>query len=220
MLKKLSLVLVAVLLVISSSMAYADEVVDNMKAKLQRGIINTLTGWIEIPHQIYKGYNQGFRGEGENKLGGVVTGAVEGACAAAGRTISGVVDLVGFWALSPASNEGIGIPLEAEGVLDEGEIYDLTSPSIEEATITPVAEKVKRGLANTLFGIAEIPGQMSKGMKEGALDGGFIKGLWYFLSREISGAYDLVTICFPTPRDAVGNNFDEEWPWTTLAEGK
>jgi len=220
MLKRLSLVLMAVLFIVSSLATYAaaGEVMDKMGEKFHRGLVNTFTGWIEIPLQIRNGYNQGFRANVDNKLAGVATGAAEGFFSAAGRTATGLVDLFGFWAVSPASNEGVGLHTEAEDPWEDGEIYDLMSPTVQEATIEPISEKLKRGIANTLFGIAEVPGQIKKGMEEGSVLSGTLKGFWYFLSREISGLQDLVTLVFPTPKGAVGNNFVEEWPWSALSE--
>jgi len=220
MFRKISLILAALLFVVSSSIAFADadEAIDNMKTKIQRGAVNTFTGWMEIPAQIHKGFEQGFRGDENNKLAGVVTGGAEGALAATGRTISGVVDLIGCWALSPASNDGVGIPTEAEYAWEKGNIYDLETPNLQEATFNPIGEKVKRGLANTVFGIAEIPDHIAKGVKEGSFGWGVDKAIWHFLSRELSGVYDLVTVCFPTPQESIGYNFEKEWPWTDLCK--
>lgn len=218
--KELITILLLAMFLTLAAAAYADSdvMLSNMGAKLKLGIANTFTGWMEIPVQAYKGSKQGYFGDERNKLAGALAGTLEGICAGTGRTISGISDIVGFWALDPASNDGVGIPLEAQKAWEQGEVYDLLNPSLEEATITPVAKKLGRGLINTVFGVAEIPGQIVKGVKERSIDLGIIKGLWNFLSREISGLSDLVTACLPTPKDVTGNTFDKDWPWTDLCE--
>ena len=220
MLKRLSVVLAAILFVLSLSATHANagEVLDNMGAKFRRGLVNTFTGWSEFPLQTYKGFNQGFKGNENHKVLGVATGALEGIFAAVGRTASGVADVIGFWALSPESNEGIGLPMESRNAWEEGETYDLLDPTCEEATIGPVGNKIKRGLGNAVGGIVEVPGQIVKGFKEGSALMGPIKGIQHFLSREISGLHDLVTAFCPSPRTVVGNTFEEEWPWTAWCE--
>jgi len=218
MVKRVLLVLIAILF-IASSVAYADSaVVDNINAKLHRGIQNTFLGWVELPYHMKKGIDEGFGGDENNKVAGIVTGTIKGALCATGRTISGLVDVLGFWALSPDDNEGIGLPLDSEVVWQEGTPYDLTDPSLEEAAFAPIGRKLLRGLTNGVFGVAEIPGQIAKGAREGAALEGIGKGIYNFFSRELSAAYDLATLISPTPKDAVGNHFDQEFPWTDLAE--
>ncbi len=217
MLRKLIVALLAVLFVFSSSV-YAGETMDNIKEKLHDGAVNVFTGWMEVPMQVRKGFDQGFKDDPNNKVMGVVTGTVEGIAAGYGRTVAGVVDVIGCWALAPASNEGVGIPTEGETVWDEGVAYDLQNPSAQEATINPISEKLARGAANLLLGVLEIPGQIVKGVKEGSFGWGIDKALIYFLSREISGVKDLATVCVPTPRKVTGATFDSKWPWTDLCD--
>ena len=45
---------------------------------------------------------------------------------------------------------------------------------------------------------------------------GLPKGLWAFLSRELYGLADIVTILVPTPVEQLGVAFDEENPWDVL----
>lgn len=218
MYKGVSLVLVIVVAVFFSSAAYAAEgAAGDAMAKLQRGFLNTATGWVEVPSQISKGFKEGFGGNVDNKIGGIVAGTVEGVLAGVGRTFSGVVEVLTFWAKTPASNEGVGIALENKLAWEEDAVYDLENKDVETTMISPMTEKFKRGIANLLFGIAEIPGQMKKGISEKAYDFGLINGLVNFVSREISGAVDLATVFIPTPKDAIGMHFDDEYPWDALA---
>ena len=214
--------LITAAFVVFTTTAYAewDEVLDGMKEKAQRGLINTLTGWAELPYQIVKGYDEGFMGEEGNKLFGVVFGGIKGIAYGAGRTFSGVADLAGFWAASPIDNERIGLPLEAEYAWEEGEIYDMSNPNFIEATIRPMTNKFFRGAGNTIFGFVEIPNQIKEGISEGSWDLGIPKGLWFWLSREFSGICDLVTIPFANPEDTIGVTFDEKMAWETFPEGK
>ena len=220
--KKLLCVLVAFLFLAASSstvFAEAEDIVNGMGKKLFMGAANTLTGWVEIPAQIAKGYNNGgIMGENNTGLVGVIGGVFSGIGSAVGRTLSGLGQLAGFWAADPESNDGVGIPLDADYAWEEGTSYDMMDPSFAEATITPIGKKLGRGIGNTLFGAAEFPGQIVKGVKEGAWDLGIIKGLWFWLSREVDGIWDLCTFPLPGPRENEGYPFDEKWPWSALGD--
>lgn len=207
-------ILISMAILIFTQTAYAEwgEVLDSMKEKLERGLINALTGWAEFPCQIVKGYDEGFMGEKGNKLFGVIFGGIKGIAYGIGRTFSGVTDLVGFWAASPQDNENVGLPLEAEYVWEESEIYDMFEPNFIDGTIKPMTNKLFRGAGNTLFGFVEIPNQINKGISEGSWDLGITKGLWFWLSREYSGICDLVAIPCANPKDTVGVTFDEKQP--------
>jgi len=214
--------LIAVMFLVSSSMSFAEseDVMKGMGDKLYRGAINTFTGWIEIPAQIAKGYQYGFMGKDNTGFVGAIGGIFAGVGSAAGRTISGVGEMVGCWAPDPESNEGIGIPLDAEYAWETGTPYDMTDPNFQDATTRPVLKKLGRGLGNALFGVAEIPGQIMKGIEDKAWDAGILRGIWYCLGREVDGVFDIATFMLPGPRDTKGEPFEEEWPWTALEERK
>jgi len=214
-------ILVLAVFMVSSITAHADEnPFKLMMDKLWRGVVNTTTGWIEFPAQISKGYETGgFMGEERAGAIGALGGVFSGIGSAMGRTLSGAFQIAGFWAADPASNDGIGIPLDADYAWEEGTAYDLNDPSFTEATIAPVSLKFQRGLGNLFGGILEIPSQIVKGIKAPSWDLGIVKGLWFFVSREIDGASDLATFYLPGPRENQGYPFDEKWAWTALFEG-
>ena len=218
--KRLTGLFVVLALLLCTATVYADtnELFEGMVDKLWRGVVNTLTGWVEFPVQIVKGYNEGFMGDEDNKIVGGLVGILDGIGHSAGRTLSGVTDIVGFWAASPESNEGVGIPLDAEYAWEEGTPYDIFDPDFTEGAIRPVGKKLIRGLSNGLLGFAELPGQIVKGISEGAVDLGIVKGLWYFYSREVAGLSDIVTVILPNTEDTKGVVFDEEYPWDALAD--
>lgn len=220
--KKLAVLLFAALMVFSSVAAHAaatDELVQGAGQKLCRGVINTCTGWVEIPAQIMKGWNRGFGGDENNKAAGAFVGIFTGLSHAMGRTLSGASDLSGFWAADPKSNENVGLPLDAEFVWEEGKAYDMCKPSFNDATLAPIGNKIGRGLGNVLLGFVEMPGQIVKGYKLKTADVGIVKGIWYAISREIDGAYDLATCLLPNPVDTKALAFDEKWPWDALFDG-
>ncbi|MDD4013632.1 MAG: exosortase system-associated protein, TIGR04073 family [Candidatus Omnitrophica bacterium] len=219
--KKTLCILVAAAFIFSSAAAQAatvDELMTGMGHKAWRGIINLVTGWVEIPAQIVKGYQRGIGADQNNKVGGAIVGIFTGVVHASGRTLSGAGDIVSFWAADPESNEGIGLPLEAEYAWGEGEPYNLFDPSFGEATAAPILKKFGRGIGNTLFGFAEVPGQIAKGIEAKALDLGIFKGLWYSISREIDGCFDLVTFLLPGPVETKALPFDEKWPWSAIGD--
>jgi putative exosortase-associated protein (TIGR04073 family) len=217
MYKKL-FVIVVILAFTVNAYAAADRVLEGMIEKLKRGVTDTLTGWLEFPGQIGKGFHEGFRGDENNRLGGVTWGIVEGLCHSAGRTLSGVSDIVSFWAANPKDNKDIGVPLDAEYVWEEGKPYDMFDPNFTEAAIAPTVNKFLRGAGNTLFGFAEVPGQIIKGVRSKSPYLGPVKGLWFWLSREVSGISDLATCIFAGPEDTEGFAFDDEWPWEAFTE--
>ena len=218
--KTLLCILTVTLFLVWGSAANADteELLTGMGKKLIRGVVNTFTGWVEIPAQVVKGYNHGLMGDENNKFGGAVVGIFTGIWYGAGRTISGMGDLAGFWAADPENNDGVGIHLDARYAWEEGEPYSLTDPSFTEATVMPIGNKLGRGLGNGILGFLEVPGQIVKGVKEGAPDLGIIKGIWYWFSREVDGAYDIITLLLPNPEDTEAVKFDEKWPWSALGD--
>ena len=195
-----------------ASSCKTEELVGGMGKKFVRGVTNVFTGWVEIPVQISKGYKKAC-------FGGACVGVVTGIWHFVGRTMSGFGDMSGFWAADPASNENIGIPLDAPYAWEEGTHYNLTDPNFGTATMTPMGNKLVRGLGNACFGILEVPGQLVKGMRAHACDWGAGKALWYWFSREMDGVYDVATFLLPNPKDTAGMKFDEKWPWMALGLG-
>lgn len=213
-----SLVALAFLFVCATAHADAEELLTGMGHKFVRGIVNTFTGWVEFPAQIVKGYNRGLDGDGNHKIIGGVVGIFTGIGHGAGRTMSGVGDVVGFWAADPASNEGVGLPLDAEYAWQEGTHHDIFDPNLVDGAVKPVGKKLLKGLGDSIFGFVELPGQIVKGVKAGAPDLGIIKGLWYWGSREIGGVYDTATFFLPNPADTKGMAYDEKWAWSALGD--
>jgi putative exosortase-associated protein (TIGR04073 family) len=175
--------LLIVFLCSATTCVAADDTWERMGNKLKRGFINVITGWVELPVQVIRGYKDGGE-EIEKGVLGAVGGVFKGILCALGRTSWGVVELAGFWAAGP---EVIG-------------------------------NKLLRGAENILFGFVELPGQVTKGIKNRTIDYGITKGMWFWCSREISGVADLVTLILPIERDNTGCVFDEKRPWEALAE--
>jgi putative exosortase-associated protein (TIGR04073 family) len=113
---------------------------------------------------------------------------------------------------------------KADGMLffkkrwEDGTHHDIFKPDLMEGAVRPVGNKLLRGLGNGIFGFAEFPGQIVKGVKAGAPDLGIVKGLWYWLSREIGSVYDVTTFLLPNPADTKGLAFDEKWAWSALGD--
>jgi putative exosortase-associated protein (TIGR04073 family) len=218
--KKIVCVLFVIMFMLAASTSFAqnDDYAKATGDKAYWGFVNVLTGWIEIPAQVAKGYEYGWMGKDNTGWVGAIGGFAAGVGSAVGRTLSGAGELAGCWAADPATNDGIGIPLDAEFAWEQGTVYDMTDPSFRDATTRPVLQKLQRGAFNVLFGVCEVPGQIMKGIEEKAWDAGIIKGIWYFLSREIDGAVDLMTFFLPGPRDVRGVAFDEKWAWSAMGE--
>ncbi len=183
-------------------------------AKAKHGVINTLTGWLEVPFQVIKGFESGIADQGNNKFLGGVAGILRGIFHGIGRTASGIYQLATCLLPNPSDNEGKGIPLDSEYAWEKGSAY-----SIHKQGVVPVGEKFARGVVNTFAGIVEMPGQLNKAAEENTaltIVKGIGKAVIYPVARIISGVFDLVT--FPLPNDSKqhGPVFDEEQPWDAL----
>ena len=220
--KRSSAILIAIIFTVFAATACADSenITDGMMKKLERGIVNLLTGWVELPAQIGKGYNAGFMGDEDNKLLGIMMGAFNGVVYSTGRTLSGVADVIGFWTASPEDNKNIGIPLGAGYAWEEGESYNLFDPNFTEAALRPMANKLFRGVGNTIFGFMEVPRQVVDSVSGETPYMGIVKGLWYWPSREISGIFDILSFPFANPEDTIGATFDKKWPWDKAGVNK
>ena len=108
------LIIIALLFFLRTVYAETDTALEGMTKKFKRGVVNTFTGWIEFPMQIVKGYKEGFMYDGENKVLGLVCGIYGGITHSLGRTLSGITDMVTFWAANPEDNINSGIPFDAE----------------------------------------------------------------------------------------------------------
>ena len=218
--RRIIVLVLAALLMTQVAYAATDDVVEGMGQKALRGVVNLFTGIVEVPMQVYKGYDKGFefiKNETGSKIVGGILGLFRGFGHAAGRMSWGALELFGFWSVNPEDNQGVGIPLDAEYAWEIGEQYSIFEPSLGEG-IRPIGRKLTRGLANTFIGIAELPGQTLRGKSQGNLWLGLGRGMWYWFSREVYGIGNLFTCIVPNPKDNPGYAFDGEWPWTILAE--
>ncbi|MEE8359934.1 MAG: exosortase system-associated protein, TIGR04073 family [Candidatus Omnitrophota bacterium] len=220
MIKRLATFFIITTLLLGAQTAHAasDDLVEGMFQKLGRGVVDAFTGWIEFPAQIVKGYREGLTGDGQKKTFGAVVGIFKGISHSFGRTSSGISEILTFWAANPDDNEGVGIPLDADHAWQRGVPHDYLYPTFTEGTFEPMGKKFMRGLGNVFLGGVEIPGQMLKETQKGALDLGFIKGMWYWFSRTAEGFSDMFTAFSPNHVDEKGIAFEEEWPWDALSQ--
>jgi len=216
------LVVATVILFLSAVPAWAStmDVPLGMGHKARRGLVNLVTGILEVPMQTVKGYQHGVsfikNGFGSKSLG-TIFGLFRGFGHAGGRMGWGMLELVGFWSVNPEDNEGVGIPLDADYAWEEGTRYSLFEPSFSEG-VQPIGRKFIRGLANTLFGVLEVPGQAMQGAKDGNILFGVGRGFWYWWSRELYGFGNLAMSLTPNPKGNPGVAFEGEWPWSGITE--
>lgn len=218
---KKSLVLVLALVFSATPVFAASESIpEGMAKKAVRGAVNLFTGIIELPMQICKGYQNGF-GPIENEAGsktvGTVLGFFRGLGHSAGRITWGATELIGFWSANPESNEGVGVPFDAEFAWEQGEQYSIFEPSLAEG-IKPIGRKLGHGLVNGLLGLAEIPGQIKLGAQEGNVLKGVVRGFWFALSRQVYGIGNVYSALVPNAPDNPGYAFNRQWPWEALTE--
>lgn len=107
MMKKLVILCLAVLMILSIATAsYAQD----MTKKLGRGLANILTGWIELPKNIYDTSVE------ENPLAGITIGTAKGVGMTIVRTGAGIYETITFPFPLP---EGYKPVLEPEFVFSE-----------------------------------------------------------------------------------------------------
>lgn len=220
--KKVLSVLVMLVFLGSTTMAHASasNAIEGFFAKLSMGVINVLTGWLEFPNQIVKGFNEGHMGNEYNKIMGLVGGVFDGVLHTIGRTAYGVQEIATCWAADHPDNVGVGLPLDADFAWQTGEApHGILDTNVIDGTLLPIGNKFVRGITDVAVGFLEFPGQIVKGIRTPAYDLGIVKGIWYFLSREVGGAFDTAFVLFPNPEEPRGYPYDEKWPWDALVEG-
>ena len=191
---------------------------EGMAAKFTRGLINAVTGIVELPYQTYKGYTNGVSfidNRPASAAVGTVAGLFRGITHSAGRIDYGLLEVFGFWTANPQDYYGIGEPFDAEYSWEWGTQYSMFEPTLEEG-VKPYGRKFVYGVANGVCGIVEVPGQIMKGAYQGRILTGTLKGFWFWLSREVYGINESVTFFLPNPKTHPGYPFEEKWPWTAL----
>lgn len=98
-----AVVTVAVLFAALPAFAAAPGYFEGSATKLARGVVNSATGWLELPKQTVIGGQ-------ENGASGVVTGFVKGLGMTLGRTVAGGYETGTFWAPIPEGFEPVMEP--------------------------------------------------------------------------------------------------------------
>ena len=213
--RRVSVIVFLLCLVLSFSAYGADKYVKSSVEKAKQGFTNLITGWLEVPYQIVKGYNRGFGQKGKNKIMGGTLGIFRGVVYGVGRTANGAYEVVTFALPNPRNNEGVGIPLDSRNVWEEGSRYSVTNEGLG-----PVGRKVKRGAINAVFGIFELPAQIGKGFSEDRPIKGLGKAIVFPLGRISSGVYDVATFFLPNDSEGFGYPLSEKYPWDGFDKDK
>jgi len=200
----------------SLSFAYTDDILGGMWGKLTRGLVNTATGWLELPSQTVRGFKESDD-HLHQKIPATMTGFIRGIFHAVGRTAWGVIETAGFWTANPKDNLDQGLWLDSEYVWQNSSISDYFYDTYNSGP-GKIGGKFLRGVENTCLGLLEVPGQFVKGYKLKTSDLGISRSVWFAASREFYGVTDLVTLFLPSPRENPGYAFEEEKPWEALSE--
>ncbi|MFA5338269.1 MAG: hypothetical protein WC330_08040 [Candidatus Omnitrophota bacterium] len=206
--RKVSVIVFILCLVLSFSASAEDKYVSSSVEKAKQGFTNLITGWLEVPYQVVKGYKGGWGKKGKNKIVGGTFGVFRGAVHGVGRTASGAYELVTFALTNPKDNAGIGIPLDSRNVWEDGTQYSLVNNGF-----APIGKKAKRGVINAALGIFDLPAQVGKGFSQDKPFKGLAKAIVYPLGRISSGVYDVVTFFLPNDVEGYGYPLSEKYPW-------
>lgn len=220
-------ILIALLIACFATTVYAVDddmtVTERMGNKALRGGIDLVTGIVELPMQIYKGYTFGFgpiKNKPASKTVGTILGFFRGCGHTAGRIGGGSRELFCFWTADQPSNKGIGVPFDAERSWEMGERYSIMKPTLKEG-VAPIGQKLALGLANAFTGIVEVPNQIVKARNDNtSLLTGTGKGVYFFISRTIYGATDVFTLFFLVPNqvDTYGYPYSSKYPWGEMSD--
>lgn len=204
--------------------AAEEEVLPGMAKKFGYGVVDTVTGIVELPVQTVKGYKKGvgfISHEPSSKAVGTVLGFFRGIGHAAGRTLHGAIDVVTFWTANREDNEGIGIPLDAEFAWQQGEAHSLFKPSLKEG-LMPYPRKLGYGLADGFLGLVDVPAQVVAGARADqpviGVPVGAVRGLWFGVSRITTGLGDAILFLVPNPEETHGYAYSHDLPWGAFAE--
>ena len=208
-----------VLLLGNGALAVEDSIVCGMAEKGSHGLVDVVSGWWELPMQIYKGYNEGIplikAPAGSHSLG-TLAGVLRGSFHAVGRTGWGAVQLAGFWTKNPTTNKDLMALLDSEYSWEIGTKKCMACPTLDES-LNRVGMRFERGMRNIFGAVAEIPGQVRKADAERRIYVGLPKGIWFAASRLIHGAGDVLLFPFPGPEAQLNVPFEEIEGWDALA---
>ena len=196
---------------------------EGMALKGTRGVVNVMTGPVELPVQLIKGYRHGvgcFENRPASQTAGFFLGFFRGLSHWAGRGTWGMLEFFGCWTANAPDNRDMGIPFDAEYPWEEGERHQAFRPSFMAGWVRPVGRKLSLGLANGFCGLAEIPSQIAIGRRDGHVIRGTFRGVWFALSREAYGFGQTFTCLLPNPPDTLGYTFNGEYPWSGLRAGE
>ena len=209
------------LTVLLCTAAIADEmtVPQRIGSKAMRGAVDMVTGIVELPMQTVKGYKKGcdpIKNEVASTAVGTVLGFFRGIVHSTGRVAHGGRELFTCWTADQESNKGIGVPFDATRSWKQGEQHSLLKPTLKEG-VAPIGRKLTLGLANTFTGIVEVPKQIMNAKEDGtSVAKGAAKGVYFFVSRTIYGATDVLSLFFMVPNqvDTYGLPYTGIYSWS------
>ena len=187
--------------------------------KLTRGTVNILTGWVELPAQVYKGYRKGYDDGGAisvqnmpaaSRSLGAAAGLFRGVGHACGRTVWGVVDFATFWTKDRLTNKNMLFLLDGDYAWSEGEPKYFFCPTGSDGC-NKLSYRIDRGFNDLVYSFGEVPCQTEvywDRHQNGMVVVGALNGLWLFSSRFVNGATDLVFCLFPSPEDRLQIPYD------------
>ena len=197
-----------------------DSYATGMTEKASRGLVNLVTGVVELPVQIVKGYDDGVSfidaPAGSRSLG-ALGGLFRGVSHAVGRTAWGAFDLATFWALNPTDNKGLLLLQDANYVWEKGEKKTMMAPCLQDGCAL-IGRRFERGMNNAVGSFLEVPGQIRKHNRLGCAAPGLPKGIYYMVSRFCSGVGDLALLFVPGPETNLMVPFAEVWPWDAVEQ--
>ncbi len=200
-------IIITTLIVFQLSARAADEAIANgMADKGTHGFVNIITCWIELPMQIYKGYDRSvYMIEGHPALSrslGTIKGVFRGVGFTAGRLYQGAYELLGFWSANPKDNHGIGIPFDDEYAMDMGLTHDIPLTAIHR----PIYYKLKRGVRNIAGVIIDFPIPYFRKIYDPPVSYG--TELWFVPSKLWVGLYETTGCLLPNTLETEGYSFD------------
>jgi len=195
--------------------AVEEDVKWGMVENISHGLVNIVTGWWEVPVHMYKGYNEGverLESPSASRTAGGVLGFFRGGSHAMGRTGWGFIQVLGFWARNPESNDGLRQIQDSEYSWELGERKNFCCPTWKDGG-RMMGERVKRGVYNAGGAVTEIPCQVRKSFREETYWDGLPKGVWFSLSRMVFAFGDLLLFPVAGPEENYNVPFEQVNGW-------
>ena len=195
--------------------AVEDSYVCGMTEKGAHGLASVVTGWVEFPMQIKKGYDRGVpsvAAPAASRSLSTLAGIGRGVTHTLGRTVWGAWELVTFWAPDHTSNADLLLLQDSAYAWQKGTMQPFACPGWRDG-FERLGLRLERGIDDFVGGFLEVPGQIKKADAAGNFWPGIPMGFYCMAARLVDGFGNIVLVGLPGPVDNLMVPFEEVKAW-------